>query len=92
MPKFRVTVKCVGELVDLDQEVCSQNVEHAAACGLSLARTGYADVVEVRVLAPRPGRPVMTVFVGCSQGVYGFCYASRSFPFLREGVKVDACG
>jgi hypothetical protein len=83
MPRFRVTVMrvapdLVSSLVELDQEVSSQNAVHAAACGLSLAGTGCADVIEVRALAPRRGRPTTTVFTGCSQGVYGFCYVSRS--------------
>lgn len=86
MPKFHVAVKIslASSLLDLDQDLHSQNAAHAAACGLSLAGTGYADVIEVRALQPVPGRPVATIFRGCSQGIYGFCYASRSQSEFTE--------
>jgi hypothetical protein len=58
--------------------VKSQNAAHAAAAGLSLAGGGYADVIEVQALSPQPGRPILTLFMQCSQGIYGFCYTSRS--------------
>ena len=60
--------------------VKSQNAAHAAACGLSLAGGGCAHVIDVQALAPRPGRPVHTSFVQCSQGVYGFCYTACVTP------------
>lgn len=87
MPNFHVFVRRDAYALDpspFDYPcVKSQNAAHAAACGLSLAGGGYADVIEVQALAPRPGRPVSTIFKQCSQGVYGFCFTSRS-PSTRE--------
>lgn len=83
MPKFAVTVKrdaasSVPSPFDLSRHVISQNAAHAAAVGLSLAGGGFAEVIEVTALAPVPGRSALTTFHQCSQGAYGFCYASRS--------------
>lgn len=83
MPTFHVTVKRTAHALDLSpldfaQEVRSHNAVHAAACGLSLAGGGYAEVIEVVALRPAPGRPARVTFCQCSQGVYGFCFASRS--------------
>ena len=77
MARFHVMVKRDASTVVLEQDVQSQNVAHAAACGLSLAGGGYADVIMVQVLRPAPGRPASVTFSGCSQGVYGFCFSSR---------------
>lgn len=78
MPTFHVIVKRDAAALDLEQDVTSQNAAHAAACGLSLAGGGYAEVIEVTALSPAPDRPVLTTFCQCSQGVYGFCFLSRS--------------
>jgi hypothetical protein len=82
MPDFHVMVKRGASAPDSSllnfARIKSQNAMHAAACGLSLAGGGYAEVIEVHALAPVPGRPVLTVFQQCSQGVYGFCFTSRS--------------
>lgn len=82
MPDFHVLVKRgaaeVGTAqLDFERDVKSQNAVHAAAAGLSLAGDGSADVIEVTALQPIPGRPALTTFHQCSQGVYGFCFASR---------------
>lgn len=83
MPTFHVVVKRDGSALDpspfdLEQDVHSQNVVHAAACGLSLAGGGVADLIEVAALKPGAGRPALTTFRQCSQGVYGFFFASRA--------------
>jgi len=83
MPTFHVIVKRDAAALtpspfDLAQQVTSQNAVHAAACGLSLAGGGYAEVIEVTALSPVPGRSALTTFCQCSQGVYGFCFLSRS--------------
>ncbi|HEY3994245.1 MAG TPA: hypothetical protein VGM01_15355 [Ktedonobacteraceae bacterium] len=90
MPDFRVTVKrdplVPGlPLLVVERVVKSQNAAHAAAAGLSLVGGNQADVIEVRALAPLPGRPALTTFTACAQGVYGFCYGSRKQPKLKRG-------
>ena len=81
MPKFRVVVRKDKYALDPTPfdfaQLSSQNVAHAAASGLSLAGGGFADLIEVQVLSPSPGRPARIFFYQCSQGVYGFCYTSR---------------
>lgn len=79
MPKFLVTVRYQDAALEVARQVRSQNVAHAAATGLSLVGGRWADAIEVVALAPVPGRPSSVLFEGCSQGVYGFCYTSRSF-------------
>ena len=83
MPTFHVLVKRDADALDpspfdLEQDVHSQNAAHAAACGLSLAGGGSADCIQVTALQPRSGRSAQVTFSRCSQGVYGFVYASRS--------------
>lgn len=83
MPRFHVLVRRNTSLSDVSlpdftQEVTSQNSTYAAACGLSLAGGGFADLIEVQALQPVPGRPVGTRFQQCSQGLYGFCFTQRS--------------
>jgi hypothetical protein len=83
MPTFHVLVKRDAaaldpSLFDFEQDVKSQNAVHAAACGLLLAGGGYAEAITVTALCPVPGRPASTTFGQCSQGVYGFCFLSRS--------------
>lgn len=94
MPDFHVKVKRGAALLGLPSSdfprVKSQNAVHAAACGLSLAGGGYADVIEVEALNPVPGRSPFLTFNGCSQGVYGFCYTSRFSPRTKKGVMPDA--
>lgn len=88
MPDFRVIVKRGTAAFGLPSSdfprVKSQNAAHAAACGLSLAGGGYAEVIEVEALQPVPGRAPFQHFHGCAQGTYGFCYTSRS---VLQGVK-----
>lgn len=78
MPVFHVTVKRVASAQPFQQRVKSQNAVYAAACGLSLAGGGSAEVIEVCALMPAPGRPASTRFTQCRQEVYGFCFGSRS--------------
>ena len=82
MPTFHVTVKrdahaLDSSSLDFTQDVRSHNAVYAAACGLSLAGGGYAEVIEVVALCSAPGRPARVTFCQCSQGVYGFCFGSR---------------
>lgn len=82
MPTFHVIVTRDAHALDSSslnfaQDVRSHNAMHAAACGLSLAGGGYAEVIEVVALRPVPGRPARVMFCQCSQGVYGFCFGSR---------------
>ena len=87
---FRVTVKRdlvarIPSLPDGTHEVQSGSAVHAAACGLSLAGGGTAEIVEVAALRPAPGWPALTTFYHCSQGIYGFCFASRASRDAVEG-------
>lgn len=89
MATFRVMVKRDVYALDpssFNFDMHARNAAHAAACGLSLAGGGYADLIEVEALQPAPGRPVLTLFRQCSQGIYGFCYTSRSYAAKQGGV------
>lgn len=80
---FHVVVTCGAAapgsvLLDFAGEVRAQNSVYAAACGLSLAGGGFAEMIEVTALAPKPGRSARVTYWHCSQGPYGFVYGSRS--------------
>ena len=91
MVRFRVTVKRSIAVPGpaFERIVQAQSVRYAAACGLSLAGGGVAGTIEVTALRPAPGRPALTIFNQCSQGIYGFCYLSCVSPEVHEERRDD---
>lgn len=91
MAVFRVLVKQNANILHSSPftfTLDARNAAHAAACGLSRVRGDYADLIEVEALQPAPGRPEVTLFHVCSQGVYGFHYTSRSYAAKQGGATV----